>query len=126
MTPEEHIDLLKQAIAANLKARRDHQRQLVRSSRGPAILKSINLAQWAATPPEQLYLEDVIEDPVRKALKRQLKDLGERLYRLLGSTAAMVPVAEEVAGMAPHYGTSIDILDKNWDGIGAGKDRWVA
>jgi hypothetical protein len=130
MTHEQHLDLLKWAIAANLDARHKHDKRRERANRGkPIDLKAIDMTAWdlMSTPDDQLYLEAVSRDPIRTALKEQLNDLGKRLYRLLGSTKAMQSVAEEVANWKPRYwGTRIDIIAKNWDGVGAGNDRWVA
>jgi hypothetical protein len=129
MADQDHLALLKRAIAANLDAREKHDRRQERAAQGkPAVdLKVWCAADLMNTPDEQLYLVSVIADPVRKALKRQLKDLGWRLYRLLGNTDAMVKVAEEIANMKPrHWGTRTDIIDNNWDGIGKGNDVWVA
>jgi hypothetical protein len=124
MTQDEHVDLLKQAIAANLAARGEHDKRRDRAARGkPVELKIISAAQLIAADPEKLHLDAVIEDPVRKALRAQLRDLGERLHRLLPNTDAMLEVAEEVADIEPErWGRRIDLIDKAWDGIG----HWVA
>jgi hypothetical protein len=50
VTHHEHLELLKQAIAANLKARAGH------AARGSGVLMCSNVAALAATPDEQLYL----------------------------------------------------------------------
>jgi hypothetical protein len=121
LTKEEHLALLKQAIAANLRARIEHDRRLT----PPTEFKIVNA--FENTDPNQLFLEGVVEDPIRKALRAQLKDLGWRLFRLLGSTDAMLAVAQEISELKPgnwHY--RIDIIDKTWDGIGEQGDFWVA
>jgi hypothetical protein len=122
----EHLALLKQAIAANLRARVEHDQRCAKSA-APAEFKIISAGELMRTDPNRLFLEGVIEDPVRKALRKQLKDLGWRLFRLLGSTDAMLMVAQEISELKPgnwHY--RIDILDKTWDGIGEQGDFWVA
>jgi hypothetical protein len=69
---EDHLDLLKQAIRANLDARRKHDKRRERATRGkPYDLRVICAAELLSTPQEKLYLESVIEDPVRKALKNR-------------------------------------------------------
>jgi hypothetical protein len=50
VTRHEHLELLKQAIAAILKARAGH------AARGSGVLMCFNVAALAATPDEQLYL----------------------------------------------------------------------
>jgi hypothetical protein len=42
-----------------------------------------------AADPQRLDLDSIIADPVRCALRKQLKNLGQRLYSLLGSTGLM-------------------------------------
>ena len=125
---EEHLDLLKQAIAANLDARQEHAERQNRASSGmPPDLQLISAAILMETPEEKLYLESVINDPIRRALKEQLKDLGRRLFRLLGNIEEMLQVAEEVANLRPQkWEIRINIIDKNWDGIGAGTHFWRA
>jgi hypothetical protein len=55
-----------------------HAKRQERANRGkPIDLKVIDAWTLMNTPEEQLYLEPVINDPVRTALKKQLNDLGE-------------------------------------------------
>ncbi|HEY7301267.1 MAG TPA: hypothetical protein VH684_25535 [Xanthobacteraceae bacterium] len=125
----EHVALLKQAIAANLDAREEHaKRQAAARAHEPPDFKLINCADLMRTPWEKLNLDGIIEDPTRRALKDQLKQLGRRLFDVVGSLDAMRDVAEEVASMKPrNWGTRIDIIDKNWDGIGDdARGRWWA
>jgi hypothetical protein len=75
----------------------------------------------------RLELEAIVKDPVRTALRRQLKDLGKRLYRALGNTKAMVSICEDVAARDPKRRSyRADIVDKAWDGIGEGSDIWAS
>ena len=120
MTDDEHIALLKDAIDANLTARIKYDQQ----PQPPRKLTFIRFddEDWA-----RLKLEAIIDDPVRTALRRQLKQLGKELYRALGDTRAMVAICEEVAARDPKKeGYRSDIMDKAWDGIGGGTDLWVA
>jgi hypothetical protein len=60
MTRDEHLDLLKRDIAANLAARLEHHKRQERAARGkPVEFKLI----WAGTPEEEIYLEAVIGEP---------------------------------------------------------------
>jgi hypothetical protein len=60
MTRDEHLDLLKRAIAANLAARLEHQKRQERAARGkPAEFKIF----WAGDPEEKVYLETVNQGP---------------------------------------------------------------
>lgn len=123
----EHLALLKQAIAANLRARIEYDEWRDSQATGPIKLELINAADLMRTSRDKLRLEEAIANPVRSALRSQLRDLGKRLFRLLGTTDAMLMVAEEVADMAPGSpDRRINIIDKTWDGIGDKHDFWVA
>jgi hypothetical protein len=128
LSDQDHLALLKRAIAANLDAREEHDRRQERAAQGKSgLLGIVTAAQLEITPIDQLYLKEVIDNPVRRALKSQLKDLGWRLYRLLRTQKAMLKVADEIANMKPqHWDDRINIIDKNWDGIGKGSDVWWA
>jgi hypothetical protein len=129
MKKEEHLALLKKAIAANLRARIEHDvaanlrariEHDARKETGAAELEFIGDL-------DRLDLDEIIADPIRKALRKQLHALGERLFRLLGNTAGMLDVAEQISDMKPgSWQRRIDIFSKAWDGIGEGDDRWYA
>ena len=118
LSKNEHVAMLKQAIAASLSARIEHdqqQEQRFATSGADCELQVISAADLMEADPDQLFLESIIGDPIRRALRTQLKDLGWRLFRLLGSTDEMRAVAENVADLKPgHWGRRIDIIDKAW------------
>jgi hypothetical protein len=121
--------MLKKAIAANLAAREEHdkrQHEAFEKSGAEPKLEFFSAAELAEADPNLLYLEGIVTDPVRKALRKQLKSLGWRLCGLLGNTRAMVPIAEEIADIEGSYGNRVNMIDKCWDGIGKDKDWWVA
>jgi hypothetical protein len=122
LTKAEHLDLLKRAIAANLEARTELQ---IRDDNepGPGVLKVISAAELMDTPDEKLRLEEIIGNATLRALQKQIRDLGKELHRLLGSKDGMLEVAEEVANLdRRNWEYRINIIDKNWDGIGG----WAA
>ena len=52
-----------------------------------------------------------------------MTQLGRQLHKVVGSTKATSDIADEVAELNPrNWHTRIDIIDKNWDGIGG----WTA
>ena len=112
------VDLLKQAIHANLRDRLE-----LDSNPRPRPMRLISWNEMG-----NAFLYDTIDDTVTSALRLQLTELGQRLYRLTGSTAAMAKIASEVIHLLPKnaHGFCIDLVDKNWDGIGQGSDAWVA
>lgn len=119
----DHLALLRRAIAANLDALEAHRHRRAESQPPTHIYPTM----WAAEPLEKLHLDSIIKDPARRALKEQLKKLGQQLFDIVGSTDAMRDVADEVANLNPRkWGARAAILDKGWDGVGSDKDRWVA
>lgn len=119
LTKADHLSLLKKAIAANLRARAEHD-----ARRAPTIpeLRFLDLN----ADPDQVDIECIIRDPVLDALRDQLHGIGKRLLELVGSTDRCRKVAEEVASLEGSRGTRIDIIDKCWDGIGRKGDMWVS
>jgi hypothetical protein len=105
MTREEHLDLLRRAIAANLDAREEHDRRQARAAEGkPIELKWLTADKLMNTLEERLYLEAVIEDPIRKALKRQL-NLNALDERTLAIYASLVWASADLA--LPDSGYSV-------------------
>jgi len=69
---------------------------------------------------------DIVENPVEGALTFALRQIGEHLFKVLGSTDAMLDLSERVCDRHPetaNYRSSI--IDHKWDGIGNAKDMWV-
>jgi hypothetical protein len=130
LSKADHLEMLKSAVAANLAARTEHdkRREKARESQGePFDISLISVGDLLGADDDWLYLDAVIADPVYKALRKQLKDLGQRLFNLLGTTAGMDTIAEEIADLVPeHWSYRVNIIDKAWDGVGQGNDRWVA
>jgi hypothetical protein len=123
MTDTEYLQLLQDAMHANLTARVEYDKWQS-TTQPPIKLEFMKLDDDDWT---RLELEDIIKDPVRKALRWQLKRLGKQLYRALGSTRAMVPICQDVAARDPkRENLRSTIIDKTWDGIGNGSDIWVS
>jgi hypothetical protein len=120
----EHLEMLKRAIHANLTTRIEHDRRRQTTAGAPKI-ELINAADLLAADDNWLYLDEIISDPIRRALRVQLKTIGQRLFDLVGDTDRMRAVAEEVANQKPPCGKRIDIIDKAWDGVGNNEDRWI-
>jgi hypothetical protein len=129
LTREEHIECLKEALRKNLKERfeldgREEQRAAELGVEPAFDLLSVG--DLCATPHDQLVLDEIIKNPVLQALRRQMRWIGQQLFTVLGSTDAMREIAEEVANEPGHggWGYKITVMDKNWDGVGEGNDRW--
>lgn len=75
---------------------------------------------------------DVVRDPVRYSYQVTIRRLGQALFRKLDEHGSdplggMEAVVMELAQEDPkHEGMIIEILDKNWDGVGDENRRWMA
>jgi hypothetical protein len=130
MSKEQHIAMLRAAITANLDARYAHDKRCWRAARrNPSgELEAICAAGLVGADPDWLYLDVVLENPVKRVLRVQLNDLSWRLFRGLGTTDGMCEIAEKAARpRAKGWGHRMSIVDHAWDGIGAeGSGYWVA
>jgi hypothetical protein len=70
-------------------------------------------------------IDDLLDDPVGRSLRRGIKELGQRLFEL-GGTKLMEQVLDRVVRMGSQWHMREDILDKRWDSIGDESDLWVA
>jgi gamma-glutamyl-gamma-aminobutyrate hydrolase PuuD len=93
-------------------------------------------AQLMATPFKAIALDEIpsrhetevneiLQDPVGSACRYAIKRLGQHLYTVAKSTDVMAEVLDRVAERDPnHLALRADIMDKWWEGIGEGEDRW--
>jgi hypothetical protein len=72
---------------------------------------------------DNLYGRDPLDsfDPVGSALRNAIVDLGEHIYKLLGSVEGMQEVCARVCG---ENQLKLAIIDSAWNSIGEGDDRW--
>jgi hypothetical protein len=127
MSKTQHVAMLSAAIKANLDARCEHDRRRERAAGKPVDFTMTSAGDLIGADDDWLYLDAVIADPIRKALRKQLKDLGWRLFRVLGTTDGMVKIAEKAARpRSKRWGYRMNIVDKAWDGIGESSKPWVA
>lgn len=126
LSKKEHVELLTRAIAANLAARVEHDQRQAKAQRGELAMHRLMSAQeLSGADRNRLRLDAMIADPVKTALRQQLRELGERLFRLTGSVSAMGDVADQVADMEPgSWGYRATIIDKAWDGVGGLHGWW--
>jgi hypothetical protein len=74
---------------------------------------------------EDAEVSEMLDDPVGAACRHSIRRLGELLYDITKSTDVMSDVLERVADRDPsRYSLRATILDKSWNGIGEGQDRW--
>ena len=114
---ERALDLLLRAII-----RHDEERAAARV--GPPVIRLFSFEGIDLT---RLSFESLTDDPVRQALRRGVKAIGQELYRLGGGTGAMLQSLYRVCDLDPvTEGHRLSITDHAWDGIGSGPDRWWA
>ena len=74
---------------------------------------------------EDAEVSEILDDPVGAACRHAIRHLGEHLYELARDTDIMSDVLEQVVDRDPsRYSLRATIIDKSWNGIGAGQDRW--
>ncbi len=74
---------------------------------------------------EDAEVNEILDDPVGAACRHSIRRLGEHLYEIARDTDTMSDVLERVADRDPsRYSLRATIIDKAWNGIGAGQDRW--
>lgn len=116
-TCERALDLLLRAII-----RHDDERAAARVGPPP-----IRLFAFEGIDVTRLGFEALTGDPVRHALRRGVRGIGRELYRLGGTTEAMLRSLYRVCDLDPvAEGRRLSITDHAWDGIGADNDRWWA
>lgn len=102
------------------------------ASRLPRSSGSIKATPFRMVPIESLTLDriavkEILADPVRGALRQAVRRMGRELYRLKGSTDAMIFSYDKVADMDDDEAKGARraaIMDSAWNGIGEGDDRW--
>jgi hypothetical protein len=121
MTKDENLALIADALHAALTARIEHDKRCADAPRSQPI-KLVRFTDYDAT---RSRLEGIISNPVHAALRKVMHDLGKELFKLVGSTDAMLKVCNEVATRTPsHEGRCLSIIDHAWNGIGDDHDRW--
>jgi hypothetical protein len=74
---------------------------------------------------EDAEVSEILDDPVVAACRHSIRRLGEHLYELARDTDTMSDVLERVADRDPsRYSARATIIDKSWNGVGEGQDRW--
>ena len=69
--------------------------------------------------------EQFISDPIGRSLREGVKALGKLLFALTGSVGAMQDSAERVCNRdRNHWSWRASIIEKRWNGIGDGNNRW--
>ena len=93
----------------------------------PVNVDILSLAEIMRTEPDVFRVAELAENPVGRSCRESIKSLGKALFRVGGSTDAMREVMERVAERSPakRY-RRLNLLDKWWNGIGAGADVWCS
>ncbi len=74
---------------------------------------------------EDSEVREILRRSRGAACRHFIRRLGEHLYEIARDTDTMSDVLERVADRDPsRYSLRATIIDKAWNGIGAGQDRW--
>ena len=67
---------------------------------------------------------ELVENPTGAAIRQAINVLGQRLYKI-SSLEVMKSVCDRVADRDPNHSSwRVDVIDKAWEGVGEGEDRW--
>lgn len=121
------IDPVVQALHALLLAAVPHaEQQAVQSSRTAAIRLRL-LGRTSSVSEGEARISALLSDPVGAAYRQGIRELGEYLFAMDGSTTLMRYASELLLDMVPaEFAVRANLLDQAWNGVGQGRDRWVA
>jgi hypothetical protein len=89
----------------------------------PTVLKIRTLDELASR--EDAKVIEILDDPLGASCRHSIRRLGEHLYEIARDTDAMSDVLERVADRDPsRYSLRATSIDKSWNEIGEGQDRW--
>lgn len=121
------IDPIVQALHAILLVAAPHaDQQSLHSSRTAAFRLRL-LGRTARVSEGEARISALLSDPVGAAYRQAVRDLGEYLFAMDGSTTLMRYASELLLDMIPaEMATRANLLDQAWAGVGQGQDRWIA
>jgi hypothetical protein len=108
---------------AELPTRPDAEAQ--QREEGPAF-KLVTANELMATPTAILRERDLVNDPIGEALKDTIHELGQAVFDQVGMDG-LYEVCERVAELDQENGNFRSmLLDKAFDDVGSGNERWIA
>lgn len=121
------IDPVVQALHALLLAAVPHAEQQTQQSSRTAAIRLRLLGRTSSVSEDEARISALLSDPVGAAFRQALRDLGEYLFAMDGSTTLMRYASELLLDMIPaEFAARANLLDQAWNGVGQGRDRWVA
>lgn len=126
-TQPDRLTAIEDALHALVTAIGDHDAAQfeARASRPPEPLEIIAIDDITLEGIEDSRLKGIVKDPVRYALRAALKETGRDMFKVVGSTDAMLDALHRVADRDPvNAGRRGAIMDSAWNGLGEGNDRW--
>lgn len=121
------LPAIEDALHALVTAIGDHDAaQFEARASGPQEpLRAIMLGDITMESIEADRLRGIVRDPIRYALRVTLKGIGRDLFKVVGSTDAMLESLHRVADRDPvNAGRRGAIIDAAWNGLGDDGDRW--
>jgi len=123
MKNSDKVELIEKALEALLCALEENQ---PRATALGAPSGLVRMSDWIDPDADQSRLQAIIDNPIRAACEEQIRQLGQELFEINGTTGLMSDVLERVAAMNPDSAHRITKLDRAWNGIGKGGNIWLA
>lgn len=126
-TIDELADALDALVTELVRYRKLRQVQAENEEWPSEPFRLVSFATLTKVPNDVLRQRSIVENPVERALKHGMVEVGKLMYANLKSTDKMVPIVEDVCDRDhKRYGQRIGILDSTFNGIGEGNDIWVS
>jgi len=123
MKNSDKVDLIEKALDALLCALEQHPPRVTVQSAPSGLVR---MSDWIDSDADQSRLQAIIEDPIRAACEEQIRQLGQELFKIDGSTRLMSDVLERIAASPDSANHRMTKLDRAWNGIGKGGNIWLA
>ena len=121
------IDPVVQSLHALLQVAAPHADHQSQQSSKTAAVRLRLLGRTSSVSEHEARISALLSDPVGAAYRQAIRDLGEYLFAMDGSTTLMRYASELLLDMVPaEFATRANLLDQAWNGVGQGRDRWVA
>lgn len=122
-----NIESVVQALHALLLVAAAHADDESQNTSRTAAFRLRLLGRTDRVSEDDARMSDLLSDPVGGAYRHALRDLGVYLFTMDGSTTLMRYASELLLDMVPaEMALRASLLDQAWNGIGQGRDRWVA
>jgi hypothetical protein len=121
------FDPIVQALHTLLTAAVPHANRQAQLSARTAASRLRLLDKAASVTEAEARISALVADPVGTAYEEAMRELGEYLFAMDGTTTLMRYASELLLDMVPaDFAARANLIDQAWNGVGQGTDRWVA